>query len=413
MEKIAVCGCCVSRDTIAFAESKNIQTGCFIHFNSPLSLACDNVLDDLAVKQDDLINCSPFLKRVFHADWFKESFSLLKSANCKWCVIDIGHIRYDLGEITRKSDNAKSYITFSREASENIEKVLLPALGDRYSFQKKPILELSDPELRRLLESYCEKLLEIYSPENIILQEISLCELYKDANGGINVFEHSFYKVNNFINKCHRIIRSKIPECKVIPFPQYVLCDEEHVWGSYCLHYEQLYYKYAYECLEKIIENGFTNDNIHDLCDKYCEIFNEKFRSSVSHGYMKQKLVDDINNMIMPVAAVEKSIEKGGISGSSYFNRETHELCVRGWYLPVDAYDRIVIKADGQYIGEAKIGVERCDVELNNRFYKNSRNSGFEISAIVPTIQKIDNITVTAVKSDKMVKQQDYRVKNI
>ena len=44
MKKIAVCGCCVSRDTIAFAADNDIKTVCFIHFNSPLSLACDNVL---------------------------------------------------------------------------------------------------------------------------------------------------------------------------------------------------------------------------------------------------------------------------------------------------------------------------------------------------------------------------------
>lgn len=96
MKKVAICGCCVSRDTIAFADNKNIQAGWFIHFNSPLSLACDNILSNLDIIQEELINCTPFLRRVFYADWIKKSFQFLKNSNTEWCVIDIGHVRYDL-----------------------------------------------------------------------------------------------------------------------------------------------------------------------------------------------------------------------------------------------------------------------------------------------------------------------------
>lgn len=413
MKKIAVCGCCVSRDTIAFSADNDIKTVCFIHFNSPLSLACDNVLEELKITQDSHINCTPFLQRVFYADWVKNSFPLLKNADAEWCVIDIGHIRYDLGEITRISDKAKTYITYSREATENINKVLIPALGGDYSIKMKSIYDFTDTELDSLLGRYCEKLLEIFPEEKIILQEVSLCECYKDVCGDINVFEQGFCRTNTFVEKCHKIIRSKIPGCKVIPFPDYVLCDENHVWGRYCLHYEHMYYDYAYECLKKIVEQNITNEQIGTILNKYNEMFTDNYRKSVANDYKKLKLLDNINNMIAPVVASEKTIEKGGISGSSCYNKSKHELVVKGWYLPVDAYDKIVIEVDGQYIGEAKTGIERPDVEQNYRFYKNARNSGFELSVVAPSITEVKNVTIKAIKSEKMVECRTYRINNI
>lgn len=230
--RVAICGCCVSRDTIAFAENKNIQAGCFIHFNSPLSLACENILNNLDITQEDLINCTPFLGRVFYADWMKNSFKLLTDAHAEWCVIDMGHIRYDLLEIIRKSDGCKTYITYSREATENIEKVLMPALGEAFSAKKKSAIELSDNELNDFFGRFCEKLLRIFAPDKIILQEIYLCEFWKDSNGYVNAFDQNFLHINAFMTKCHKIIKRIIPQCKIIPFPKFVLCDQNHIWGG-------------------------------------------------------------------------------------------------------------------------------------------------------------------------------------
>lgn len=78
MKKIAVCGCCVSRDTIAFSADNDIKTVCFIHFNSPLSLACDNVLEELKITQDSLINCTPFLQEFFMQIGSRIRFHCLK-----------------------------------------------------------------------------------------------------------------------------------------------------------------------------------------------------------------------------------------------------------------------------------------------------------------------------------------------
>ena len=84
-----------------------------------------------------------------------------------------------------------------------------------------------------------------------------------------------------------------------------------------------------------------------------------------------------------------------------------------GWYLPIDAYDSIIIEADGSYIGSATLGIERVDVEQNNRWYKNSRNSGFELKKILSTIERIDHITIKAIKRNIVVNESVYNIKNI
>lgn len=155
------------------------------------------------------------------------------------------------------------------------------------------------------------------------------------------------------------------------------------------------------------------DNSVAELVNKYNELFINHFKSLIRNGYENQKMMTDICNDLVKKNIHENPIERGGLSGSSCYNKTTHQLDIAGWYLPVDAFDRIIIEADGQYVGEADIGVERLDVELNNKWYKNSKNSGFVLNRILPAIEKIDQITIRAIKSNVIVKESVYDIRNI
>ena len=405
-----ICGCCVSRDTIEFSNDQQLGVSRFIHFSSPLALATDSVLDKDFVHEDELQGETQFLKRCIVTDWLKTAFEQLKATSSKWLLMDIGHIRYDLGKLTRKSDGASSYITYSREAKEDVDTFFGKEAHPEYLFEVIHHLSIPDNQLTELLKSFSDRILNIYKPENIILLETYLCEYYLDETEKLCVFESSNISEKIFFQKCHQMLKEMLAGCRVIKFPSAVMANERHKWNKYPLHYVYDYYIYAYEAVRKIVIEGASDKELEEFYREYEMFFDRKFRAALTNLSQDSKRLATLQGMLKADCSINApKIKYGGMSGNSFYDCLEQRLFVAGWLLPRYAYDEVRCYSNGEFLGKARLNVERKDVEQHYKYYVDAVHSGFVLECLGVSALP-EKITIQALRDGEIVFQKNYDI---
>lgn len=107
-------------------------------------------------------------------------------------------------------------------------------------------------------------------------------------------------------------------------------------------------------------------------------------------------------------------IEQGGISISTRYDTEKQVLMVRGWYLPVQAYDAVQIFAGEQYLGNAQLHCRREDVYKSLPQYGEHRSGwimGKRIALPLPcTIMAKCLKNGTVMKTSRMVLEKSESI---
>lgn len=275
---ISICGSCDSRDIFSVGrrpgEDLSMDKGhpgvlrIDRHANSidPLAAMTDPVAE-WEVRQDDPALAEAFegqsnfgaRMRVLQVNkgWY-EYFSYKRS---DWLILDAGPLRYDLLTFDVEQEDGRRGTAYLEETVENkrslgklVEMGALPEPAGRLMPEDMP-----DEEFDRLMGAFCDRILELYDEDRIILHEFYPAEWYVNGNR-VNAF--SAYSGDTPLKFSRRMARGfayyrqRFPRAHVIEFPHGVPGDAKHPLGKACLHYVQEYYDYALAAVEIIVGGG-------------------------------------------------------------------------------------------------------------------------------------------------------------
>ncbi len=227
----------------------------FVQSISPISAVSNKILLKEFDLGDEVIknifkNKTNVYKKMVTLDLTKQTFSYLSEAHSDYLLIDAGNFRYDL----LRDDSRGGYLT---DLFPEINKALIK---ESYISSNATCIELSsfnDIDFENYMEKYVAKIKEIYNEQKIVLYEILCVPFFVNkARNRIGIFDYDkVQKQNQNIERGFKILKEKLPNSHVVEFPQGVLGDEGHKWGSAPLHYIPEYYEYGLDAL-KIITTG-------------------------------------------------------------------------------------------------------------------------------------------------------------
>ncbi|MCI1930358.1 MAG: DUF6270 domain-containing protein [Clostridia bacterium] len=260
---VSIFGSCVSRDILEFDDEKKLSLETYVARQSIVS-ALANPID---VKYDDFLIKSKFKKNAVYNDFIKNTFNLFINDNSKYLIVDFIDERFKLakykGSVVTLSNELKEADIFNRNESDykinavskiknwKIFKLKNKLFGFSYIYDG--IL------LEEYLKKFCDKILEIYNGENIILHRAVMLDNYKDKNGKIKKFPRNYTvnnkKVNDKLNYMYDFLRENINGIKILDFCKDFYADENHKWGLAPMHYEEDYYRKMISEIIKLIQS--------------------------------------------------------------------------------------------------------------------------------------------------------------
>lgn len=240
---------CVSRDICnPLIEKGAAQVLQYTAFSNPFSAVAEKGLE---IDYDDLSDytCHNFEKRSMCHDINKTVFEYVFKKKSDYLIINMDNA--DRGLLI----NDKGYvITNNCMVRKNRERLNADyGMGDYVEF---PLTEITDSMWDEALRKFAERILEHYTPDQIILHKFFAVPQFIGKNGTIYEFANkNFIKfANNIVNKANEIIESKLYNPHVIDFPDFVLGDSTHKFGLSAHHYFDEYYEYGAKALEIIME---------------------------------------------------------------------------------------------------------------------------------------------------------------
>ena len=178
METVDIFGSCVSRDLLEVNKEKNFKLGTYVARESLISALSTPISYD----KNDIKLSSPFQTRMLELDLSKEGLVALENQHSKYLILDLIDERFDLGKID------SSYFTMSGEFidSKVLDKINYEVIKKNDSFEKK-----LDATIESYVEKFCERILKIYNPQNIILHKAFMVDHYIDKEKKIKKFSFS------------------------------------------------------------------------------------------------------------------------------------------------------------------------------------------------------------------------------
>lgn len=234
--RLAIHGSCVSRDIFEMVAEQNILICEYIARNSIVASVFPpaNILPESKENEN-------WRERMVRIDCSKTLFDRLRKANADYILIDLIDERFSLNKV------GDSFITWSggaKEYLENIPEDLIHAS------------KISKDMLRQYVKKYCERLLSIFSPTQIILYRARFLNRYIDLNGDIVDFPAEkmlYYNIlNNHISFLYDEME-KILNCRVIQLPVEALASEDNKWGLAPMHYCRENYTEVLKQIQEIL----------------------------------------------------------------------------------------------------------------------------------------------------------------
>lgn len=238
---ISIFGSCISRDLLEFDFDNKLELQTYIARQSIVSAVSKPVTIDI----EDIKLASNFKRRCVYNDFKKETFSLLEADKSKYIIIDLIDERFKLVKYRRGAE--KSLITYSAELQESMY-IKHPRFVDkrmRHIFGRNKYY-VGNISLEQYVKTFCYKIKEIYSEENIIIHKCKMSMKYKDIQGSIQEFPRNYYQYNTMSNKIleymYDCLKRYLPNAKVIDISDKYYADEKHKWGLSPMHYQKEYY---------------------------------------------------------------------------------------------------------------------------------------------------------------------------
>lgn len=157
-------------------------------------------------------------------------------------------------------------------------------------------------EYVKSIKIICERIKEVYKPEEIILHIHKIVDEYTDGKiiGKLNNDKYPDRKrsVQELLNKIYDVLRQEFSGCHVIEFPDNVLADSRHKYGLCGLHYHDLYYEYGKKAIQTICEKHPDEKMLLSyLRDKYSLKF-RLLRNEIENKYRFSIMESRFDNLI-------------------------------------------------------------------------------------------------------------------
>ncbi|SDB32200.1 DUF6270 domain-containing protein [Butyrivibrio sp. INlla16] len=279
MPTFDVLGCCVSRDIFNYLDQEvySLDKKITLYINAHTCDRCLSSLDGYL----PLFGKSDFMRRMAKLLIMGNLFEVLGNKNngicnkindCpggqKWLVLDFANERFPL-QLWQYKDQFG----------------MMPVCWDTYKWGEEiksrtaefkiADWHFADRNARQYaenIERYIDSLLKIYDTHHIIYIQTRLCDEVRDDN------ENRMYsltkntdrykgidepwrrkKGNQLIEAAEKILLEKTKDAYIIPFPEGVFINSNHIWGTHPLHYDELYYEYAATAIKLIAKDNATN----------------------------------------------------------------------------------------------------------------------------------------------------------
>lgn len=250
LETVDIFGSCVSRDLLEVNKEKNFKLGTYVARESIISALSIPVEYD----KNDIKLSSPFQTRMLEMDLKKECLSALEMQHSQYLIIDLIDERFDLGKV------ADSYFTISGEFIESkvLDSVKYDVIKKTEGFEK-----YLDKSIEAYVEEFCDRILKIYEPQNIILHKAFMVDYYVNSDKKTKKFSFSYLNYNKRVNKVltrmYECIEQCIPQAIIIDLCEEYCADEAHKWGLAPKHYQQEYYIAVMNKIYKQLKNDEKN----------------------------------------------------------------------------------------------------------------------------------------------------------
>lgn len=262
---INIYGCCVSRDIFP-KESKYIINQ-YVSFISPMSLMYEGQSEVQEQMLDSIQWKTPFTERCFKLDYTKKAFDYLAERESEWCVVDIADSRLSLLKRIDGIFTNSIYVSKNSDIFVNSESEII-------NFD-----DFSKEKWQECIEKFCKKILDLYPHDKIILIECLPVNYYVKNNELVK-FEYNdsvpvknIAKVKEFLlflnDLCKKYLR-----CYTVEMLDNIVADYNHKFGLLPLHYQEIYYQYAYAMIDNIINNDidklmYTKQYYSDMAKQY------------------------------------------------------------------------------------------------------------------------------------------------
>ncbi|MDE7222268.1 MAG: hypothetical protein K2O34_00630 [Acetatifactor sp.] len=288
---------CVSRDICnPLIEKGTAQVLQYTAFSNPFSAVAKKGLE---INYDDLTNyaCHNFEKRSMCHDINKTVFEYAFQKKSDYLIINMDNSTRAL------LINDKGHIiTNNCMVRKNRERLNADYGMDDYV--ELPLNSITDSMWDEALSKFAERILEYYTPDQIILHKFFAVPKFISKSGTINEFANKkFIKfANEIVNKTNEIIESKLYNPHVIDFPDFVLSDSSHKFGLIPHHYFNDYYLYGGKALEIIMqklpakqEKQMLEDLKNESSSKFELILHDYYYKEYKNKYNQLRIIKTIS----------------------------------------------------------------------------------------------------------------------
>lgn len=266
---INVLGGCVSRDTVDFKKEKyNVLK--YAPFVSPYTMLNGRALNiDISLFDD--IKLAGIEKRGIVLDCNKSVFEFLAEGTSDWLLLDIAQIRWNIIKWPKQNIILTCRWPLTKDAIRN---KLQAVIGEEQP-EILPSPRIPDNELYENLDKAIDRILSLYNPEQIILNEYYNATQYISRKGELKCFNVA-PPPHKMIKKANDYYKSKLKGCHIIKQPDNVLAWEGHRWGLSAYHYHDLHYEYAEKCVDIITQKLERSEEERQI-EHLRQLYSEKF----------------------------------------------------------------------------------------------------------------------------------------
>ena len=247
---VSIFGSCVSRDLLEYDAARNVKLDLYFARQSIVSA----VSVEVPINFEEINLQSNFQKRQIYYDFKKAAFQMLQEKMSDFLFLDLVDERFSLVKIGNSYVTKSSTLLESGVVAEGVSTVDKEEYADEHGNNS---YQVEGVDIRVYLDRFCDRILERYKPEKIILHVVRGAEYYYDANGNIQKFEPNtagyFKRLNRMWSFMYDYLYQKMSGCVYIDISSGYLADEKHVWGLSPIHFQREYYERVLEEINRMI----------------------------------------------------------------------------------------------------------------------------------------------------------------
>lgn len=262
MKKVDIIGTCLTRELFNYTNEYEVKT--YLMQQSIYTLDSN----PFPIEQNDieLTDNYQFKVRMLYYEFNKIAFQKLTENPSEYLIVDFADQIRDF-VVLDDYDNIKLIAT-------SAVKEVLNKLNIKYHIYN--IDALTDEEIYFFMQQFVEIILTLYDSKKIILNKYQIQNEYYENNEKKYIDENNWVcRRRKSVEKLEKMFQSLIPNCKILETKYEPIIDINHrLGGPHPGHFEEIYYKYRMELLDRIIKN----QDIEDVNENYEKEYNTVIR---------------------------------------------------------------------------------------------------------------------------------------